>query len=269
MTVCTNCGAESAEVYCARCGEKQPGHHDLTVGHFAHDVVHELVHLDSKLFSTLGLLVARPGFLTAEYFAGRKKRYIGPIRLFLTLFAIQFLAYTAYEKAAMWDVKKFARFDKGGMLQQMVDRKAAKHGVTVDVWAERVNHRWQKSLSLSQFVTVIGLALVLELLYVRRKRYLVEHLVFAAHYLSFTYLFALALWPVYAVMGFELGPLQQAITIAGIAVHLVYLYLAQRRFYGQEPGKAALKTALVWTGTYVVQVVLIAGTLIAAVWHYR
>lgn len=268
-TACTNCGAANAEVYCARCGEKQPGHHDLTVGHFAHDVVHELVHLDSKLFTTLKLLITRPGFLTAEYFAGRKKRYIGPIRLFLTLFAIQFLAYTAYEPAAMWDVKKFARFDKAGLLQKMLDQKAAKYGVTVDVWAERVNHRWQKSLSLSQFVTVIGLALVLELVYMRRKRYLVEHLVFAAHYLSFTYLFALALWPVYAVMGFELGPLQQAITIAGIAVHLFYLYLAQRRFYGQGPGKAAVKTALVWIGTYIVQVVLIAGTLIAAVWHYR
>ena len=25
MTKCTNCGADSADVYCARCGEKQPG----------------------------------------------------------------------------------------------------------------------------------------------------------------------------------------------------------------------------------------------------
>lgn len=269
MTTCTNCGAAGAEVYCARCGEKQPGHHDLTVTHFAHDVVHELVHLDSKLFTTLKLLVARPGFLTAEYFAGRKKRYIGPIRLFLTLFAIQFLAYTAYKPAAMWDVQKFARFDKGGKLQQMIDRKAVKHRTTAEEWAERVNHRWQKILSLSQFVTVAGLAVVLKLVYWRRRRYLVEHLVFAAHYLSFTYLFALALWPLYAVIGFELGPTQQAITVVGIAIHLAYLYLAQRRFYGQERGKTALKTALVWLGGYVVQVVLIAGSLITALWQYR
>jgi hypothetical protein len=269
LSVCTNCGADGADVYCARCGEKQPGHHDLTVRHFGHDVWHELVHLDSKLFTTLKLLVTKPGFLTLEYFAGRKKRYIGAIRLFLTLFAIQFFAYTAYKPASMFDVQKFARFDKSGNLQKMLDRKAEKYHTTVEGWTEQVNHRWQKTLSLSQFVTVVGLALVLKLVHLRRRRYLVEHLVFAAHYLSFVYLFSLAVWPVYAVYGFELGPLQRMLTFGGIAIHLVYLYLAQRRFYGQSKGKTAVKTALVWGGTYVVQVVLIAGTLIAALWAYR
>jgi hypothetical protein len=269
LTVCTNCGAETAEVYCARCGEKQPTHHDLTVGHFMHDVVHELIHLDSKLFTTLKLLVVRPGFLTAEYFAGHKKRYIGPIRLFLTLFAIQFLAYTAYKPAAMYDVQKFARFDQSGTLQNMIERKAAKFRTTPDAWTERVNQRWQKILSLSQFATVLGLAFVLALVYVRRRRYLVEHLVFAAHYLSFTYLFGLALWPIYAVFGFELSLMQQIITVIGIVIHLIYLYLAQRLFYGQGKGKAAVKTALVWSGTYVVQVMLITASLFTALWQYR
>jgi hypothetical protein len=70
LTACTNCGAVLADNYCASCGERQPGHHDLSVGHFVHDVVHEFVHLDSKLFRTLRLLVARPGFLTEEYLQG-------------------------------------------------------------------------------------------------------------------------------------------------------------------------------------------------------
>jgi hypothetical protein len=87
LTPCTNCGGASSD-YCARCGERQPGHHDLSVAHFAHDVVHEFVHLDSKLFRTLRDIVTKPGFLTEEYFAGRKSRYIPPLRLFLTLFAL-------------------------------------------------------------------------------------------------------------------------------------------------------------------------------------
>lgn len=75
-STCTNCGFEKVDVFCARCGEKQPDHHDVTVGHFFHELLHELVHLDSKLFRTLRVVVTRPGELTAEYFAGRKKRYI-------------------------------------------------------------------------------------------------------------------------------------------------------------------------------------------------
>lgn len=267
---CTNCGAENVDVFCARCGEKQPSHHDLTVGHFTHDVVHELVHLDSKLFQTLKLLVVKPGFLTAEYFAGRKKRYISPIRLFLTLFAIQFLAFTMYKPAAMYDVVKFTKFDKSGNLEKLLERKAAKYKMTVEQHAERINHRWHKNLSLLQFMNIVGMAVALKLLYARRKRYFVEHLVFSAHYLSFTYLFGLvAIWPIYAVAGFEPGPLQQSVGVAGILVHMVYLYFAQRRFYGQSKGKAIAKTVLLWVGVWAVSVVLLSGALIAAIFQYR
>src|SRR3954447_21377768 len=96
LTPCTNCGGASSD-YCVQCGERQPGHHDLSVAHFAHDVFHEIAHVDSKLFRTVGDLVAKPGFMTEEYFAGRKSRYIPALRLFLVLFALQFLAFTFYQ----------------------------------------------------------------------------------------------------------------------------------------------------------------------------
>jgi hypothetical protein len=38
---------------------------------------------DGKLWKSLFPLLFRPGFLTRAYFAGRRKRYIGPARLFL------------------------------------------------------------------------------------------------------------------------------------------------------------------------------------------
>ena len=118
---CTNCGAELADLYCARCGERQPGHHDLSVGHFVHDVVHEFVHLDSTLFRTLRDLVARPGVLTEENFAGRKSRSIPPLRLFLTLFALQFLAFTFYTPAAMYRVASSEKFDRWGSLTKLIE----------------------------------------------------------------------------------------------------------------------------------------------------
>ncbi len=108
---CTNCGADAADIYCARCGERQPGHHDLGVAHFAHEVFHEIAHVDSKFFLTLRDLIAKPGFLTEEYFAGRKSRYIPALRLFLVLFALQFLAFTAYSPAAVYSVKSMKKFD--------------------------------------------------------------------------------------------------------------------------------------------------------------
>lgn len=256
-------------MYCARCGERQPGHHDLTVKHFLHEVVHELAHVDGKLFRTLRELILRPGQLTREYFAGQKQRSIPPLRLFLTLFALQFLAYTAYKPAAVYSVETFRKFDTRGNLTQLLDRKAAKHHVTREAYAEEIDHRWHRNLSMLQLANIIGIAAVLKLLYVRRKRAFVEHLVFAAHYLCFSYVLSLLIWPVYAVMGFTPGPIQKVLTAIHIILNVTYLYFAQRRYYALGTGKTMFKTVLLWGGTYVVSVVILAGALIVAILQYR
>jgi hypothetical protein len=268
LTVCTNCDAKSADQYCARCGERQPGHHDLSVGHFVHDVVHEFVHLDSKVLRTLRDLVARPGFLTEEYFAGRKSRFIPPLRLFLTLFALQFLAFTFHSPAAIYTVASMKRIDKTGAFAggftKLMERKAVKSHLTGEELEQRVDERWHKNYSLLQLVNILGVALVLKLLY--HRRYLVEHLVFAAHLLAFSYIVSLVVtWPIYAAAGFQSGPLQKLVTAITITIQLVYLFFAQLRFYSDSRASTAFKTVLLWGGRFAVAFLLIAGSLITAI----
>jgi hypothetical protein len=264
LTACTNCGAQSADLYCARCGERQPGHHDLSVAHFVHDVVHEFVHLDSKLFRTLRDLITHPGFVTEEYFAGRKSRYIPPLRLFLTLFALQFLAFTMYRPAALYTMASIERFDTVGQLTKLVEKKAARQQLTREELEQHIDERWHKNYSLLQLVNILGMAIVLKLLHPRR--YLVQHLVFAAHFLAFSYIVMLVVdWPIYAMAGFQPGPLQTIVAGITIAISLVYLYIAQRRFYSESGPAAAIKTVLLWGGRFVIQVLLMGGSLIAAI----
>jgi len=264
MTACSNCGADAADLYCAKCGERQPGHHDLSVGHFAHDVVHEFVHLDSKLFRTLRDLVTRPGFLTQEYFAGRKSRYIPPLRLFLTLFALQFLAFTFHSPGAVYTVASMKNFDKAGALTKLLEKKAARQHLTGEELEQRIDERWHKNYSLLQLVNILGAAIVLKVLH--HKRYFAEHLVFAAHYLAFSYIVALVItFPIFAVAGFRPGPLHQAVLAITVVIQLLYLFLAQRRFYADGPASTAIKTALLWAGRLAVMVVLLSGSLVAAI----
>jgi hypothetical protein len=267
MTPCTNCGEAAADVFCARCGEQQPGHHDLSLRHLAQHTLHELVHLDSKLFLTLKELVACPGFVPQEYFAGRKTRYIPPLRFFLTLFAIQFLAFTVYRPAALYSITSFKRFDTNGALTHLVAKRARTQHLPQEEFEARVDERWHKNLSLLQLANVLGVAVVLKVLH--RRRYFAEHLVFSSYFLGFSYIVTLLFWPLYAVYGFHPGPLQRTLTGLTIAILLVYLFLAQRRFYGQGNAKTAVKTALLWGGNYVVAVLIFAGSLIAALLQAR
>ena len=81
---CRNCGAAAAGAYCPACGQETaialP-----TARQFLRDAVGRYVALDGRLWRTLAALLFRPGFLTREYFAGRRRRYIRPGRLFLVL----------------------------------------------------------------------------------------------------------------------------------------------------------------------------------------
>src|SRR5579872_3089646 len=95
-TGCTNCGAALVGPRCSHCGEEQPSGHDLSLHGFIHEALDEVLHFDAKVPTTLRYLITRPGFLSTEYFAGRKSRYIRPLRLYLVIFTINFFLYTFY-----------------------------------------------------------------------------------------------------------------------------------------------------------------------------
>ena len=89
--LCANCGTPAPDAYCPACGqgtrERLP-----TFRQFMREATGRYIAYDGKFWKTLGALLFRPGFLTREYLAGRRRRYIGPARLFLVsslvLFAV-------------------------------------------------------------------------------------------------------------------------------------------------------------------------------------
>jgi hypothetical protein len=91
--VCANCHAPLTGEYCAACGQRHEPHIH-TVAHFAAEAFESLSHADSRLWRTLWYLFARPGFLTREFFAGRRVAYLPPFRLYLVLSVLFFLLTT-------------------------------------------------------------------------------------------------------------------------------------------------------------------------------
>ena len=93
LAQCRNCGAELEGKYCGNWGQKvapiNPSLRDLL-----HDLIHEFLHVDGKIFRTVQLLLTRPGFLTREYFQGRRARYVSPIRLYLIFSVLYFATST-------------------------------------------------------------------------------------------------------------------------------------------------------------------------------
>jgi hypothetical protein len=87
---CLNCGTIVEERYCSHCGQENIEPKE-SIGHLVGHFFADITHFDSQIFTTLKDLVFRPGFLTREYIAGRRLRYLNPIRMYIFISAVFFL----------------------------------------------------------------------------------------------------------------------------------------------------------------------------------
>jgi len=89
---CANCGAHVASNYCGNCGQK--GHLHNSVLHLVEELVHGLLHFETKGWRTLPLLVFRPGQLTKRYLDGQRTRFVSPLALFLFMMFLMFFVFS-------------------------------------------------------------------------------------------------------------------------------------------------------------------------------
>jgi hypothetical protein len=254
---CPECGAQLVGRYCHRCGQKLPDPHDLTMKHFLHHGLHELTHFDSKIFRTVQALLFRPGLLTVEYLAGRRKRYVLPLRLFLVIFALNLFLYTR-PGVALYDIHFIISANpQGKVLDKQLEHAAGKRNMSKEALFDRINEHWQHNVSLFQLGDVFFFAVWLAVL--NWRRYFVEHLIFALHTLSFSLLFGSVTWLYYLHYGFRQNIF---LILVSFTVLLLYLWRAVPRMYGTIGWNALLKSFVLLIGLEVSRVFFVSFTMV-------
>lgn len=242
---CHNCGAVVDYHYCAVCGQETKLHVP-SAGEFLHEFITHYVALEGKLWQSLWLLLRKPGMLTAEYLAGRRARYIQPLRLYLT-FSVLFFAlfkWGGYEVASSEEpppsverhIPAAKRSDASEMagVEILVTDKINRWNPK---WAERIDkfdglapedkQRVFRTAFFSyapyaMFCLMPLFALYLKVLYLGSGRRYGEHLLFALHANAFAFLL------VGLITAIPLG-LAQALLWVWLTL---YLPIAMQRVYG-------------------------------------
>lgn len=92
---CLNCNYRFLEVnsFCAKCGQKNQ---DIKISapHFIEEFLEGIFHFDNNLWKTLKYLFASPGKITKDYLDGKRSSLVPPIRLFIFLGLIYYIALT-------------------------------------------------------------------------------------------------------------------------------------------------------------------------------
>jgi hypothetical protein len=264
--VCPSCGGGLVGDYCHRCGEKRAGARDLTLRHFLRDAAQELTSLEhSKILRTLRALLFRPGRLSAEWVAGRRNPYVKPLNLYLAVFALSLFAFSVYEPLSVYNLRNVMEQDATGRIAKFVERLAERRGVRTEDFVERAGERWHDYMSLSSLLLAGSYSLMLQVVFLLfARRHFVEHLVFSLHFVSFTTLLVVLMWPLYFFVGIKPSPAGIVLTVVVWLVIAGYMFLAVRTFYQTGTALALILTLVLLAGYYVVYVVAYAGSMGAA-----
>ena len=273
---CANCDAAVSGNFCAACGQ-ETRLHVPSAAEFAHEFVGHYVALEGKLWKTMVLLLCRPGRLTADYLAGRRARYVQPLRLYLT-FSVLFFALFQY---AGLNIVNFDDLDNAQPGQHAAmtitpGPAALSHPddeLTIGRVVAFVNPHWKAKANAfdalsaeaksrvaaksfftygpyALFLLMPVFALYLKLLYLGSGRRYGEHLLFALHSNAFAYVtFALLVLAPFGIVKFAL-----------VLWLMAYLPLAMRRVYGG----ALWATLLRWLVLVLLHVLSIACAIAAA-----
>ncbi|WP_343744045.1 DUF3667 domain-containing protein [Chitinophaga sp.] len=276
---CLNCGTEVPERYCPLCGQENTVQHE-TFGHLVGHVVADIVHYDSQFLKTLKYLTIRPGFLTKEYWAGRRVRYVNPIKLyvfasFVFFFAMALInnskdhgkkpvvhastATTRTEEKQVYDGTDYRSVAEYDSVQASLPADKRNHGLEDRMERNLARMREHKQGSRAAFVEMFvhNLPKIMFILmplfalmvkWTHRKRGLVytDHAIFTIHFHAFLFIILL----VALVIRFFIHR-ETPLNLAYWGIFL-YLLLALRNAYQQSFWKALIKALLLYLGYFIV-----------------
>jgi hypothetical protein len=200
---CLNCDHPLTGRYCSACGQKHDPHAQ-TVGHFLAETFETLTHADSRLWLTLRVLLTRPGNLTADFFAGRRNRYMPAIRLYIVISVLFFLLMAivpgggiesllqpgaaaekpsqAIELDGEIDAESCKTFKYNGPFEQTIEpRLRAACIEAVQDNGRKLGEIFQRNVPKAMFVLLPAFALLMLPFFWHPRRLYAEHLIFLVH----------------------------------------------------------------------------------------
>jgi hypothetical protein len=263
---CLNCGTVIAGRHCGQCGQASDVH-VLSMKEVAGDVTHSLLHLDSRVWRTLRLLVRRPGELTREFIAGRHQLYIPPFRLYLAISILFFALTTILPDAQVFSVDATGDLAGEGVVLEAPEEPDARPGnCEISVFDDPRFDPFEQALERScqqmrrdggarfaehfaatapklMFLFLPLMAAVMLLFYWRPRRLYAEHLVLFLHNHAFVFLLIGVSQLLIALSDLTL-PFSGVLGFVNFLLYvylLWYVYRSMRVVYGEGRFKTLLK----------------------------
>lgn len=146
-----------------------------------------------RVYRTVYTLFRFPGKLTADYIAGRRKPYMTPVQVYLTVSLIFFLLGTGYFQYNLAEYDYITGYGDTEALFDMAKGEASRVGIGIEEYREHFDERLasQKKVMMAVLIPIFAVGM---LPLFRRRKY-GEHLIFSIHFFAALLLFMVIVIP--------------------------------------------------------------------------
>ena len=252
--------------FCGNCGEKESSELDYSIRHYLKEIAAAVTLLESKVFRSVWLIFSKPGYLSSEYFLGRRVRYMKPLQLFVFLNVVYYFSLTLFY-ATTFTTPLATQLHMNNYYphyaSMRVDHKLQKEKLSYEALETRYNEKTGVLSKTLVFLLIPIFALLFYALFFKRRKYLVEHIVVAAHFWSFVLLLVGVILPIatfvlmraFKALSVPVAyATNDAVVSTVLQVYLaVYLFLMFRRCYGISNWYGALTASVIaWSFFHIV-----------------
>ncbi|ROI00981.1 MULTISPECIES: DUF3667 domain-containing protein [unclassified Chryseobacterium] len=92
---CLNCGHQVEERFCPHCGQENIESRHPFYYLFTH-FIEDFTHYDGQFWGTLKNLMFKPGALTNTYLAGKRQKFVPPVKLYIFVSFITFFVFALF-----------------------------------------------------------------------------------------------------------------------------------------------------------------------------
>jgi hypothetical protein len=196
-------------------------------------------NVDGKLLRTVILILSSPGKLTAAHIRGERRRFIGPLALFLVangfFVAVQALTGTNVLSTSLYS--HLHQQDWSAVAQGMVRNHLAAEGRSLPDFAPAFDNAVFFNAKALMILMVLAFAPLLALVFRRRHQPAGAHVVFALHLYSFVLaLLCVSVLLAYAELllggdGIRSRAVDLALSLFNVSACATYIYLAIQPAY--------------------------------------
>jgi Protein of unknown function (DUF3667) len=263
---CPSCGAEAMGHFCSNCGEKEVSQSNYSIRHYLKELTVALTLLDSKVLRSLWPLISKPGYLSSEYFRGRRVRYVRPLQLFVFLNVIYYFSLSLFVATTFTTplaTQLHMNDYYAAHASRQVNQKMQNDQISYEALEAKYNKRTSILSKTLIFLLIPIFAVLFYALFFKKRKYFVEHVVVATHFWSFNLLLLGVILPIVTVlltrllMTFNISATYATNdNIASIALQIciaVYLFAMLRRFYAASTWYCvATASAIAWSYFHIV-----------------